>query len=68
MGLNTIQDIEEAIRGLNPEQLEELYTCLDENYPQAIDDRIAADLAAGRLDNVIQAAIDDEKNGRTSPL
>jgi hypothetical protein len=36
--------------------------------PQPIDQQIEADLAAGRLDNFMQEALDDDNNGRTQPL
>jgi hypothetical protein len=68
MGLNTVQEIERAIGALKPEELEELYSWLDQNCPQPTDTHVQADLAAGRLDNAIQRALDDEKNGRVQPL
>jgi hypothetical protein len=68
MGLNTVQEIERAIRALKPEELEELYSWLDQNCPQPIDTRVQSDLAVGRLDNAIHRALDDGKNGRVQPL
>ena len=68
MALNTLQEIERAIAALTQEEVEELYLWLDRHHPQPIDARIQSDLAAGRLDNAIQRALDDEKNGRTKPL
>ncbi len=68
MALNTLREIERAITALTPEEVEELYLWMDNHYPQPIDARIESDLAAGRLDNAIQRAFDDEKNGRTKPL
>jgi hypothetical protein len=68
MGLNTVQEIERAIRALKPQELEELYSWLDQNCPQPIDNRAQTDLAAGHLDKAIQRALDDEKNGRVQPL
>lgn len=67
MGL-TIQDIERAIGGLTPREIEELYVWLEEHYPNPIDARIESDLAAGHLDSAIDRALDDEKNRRTRPL
>jgi hypothetical protein len=66
--MSTVQDIERAIQALTPPELEELYACLDQHCPQPIDARIQSDLAAGRLDKVINRALDDEKNGRVQPL
>jgi hypothetical protein len=68
MGLNTLQEIERAIRALKPRELEELYSWLDQNCPQPIDTRVQSDLAAGHLDSAIHRALDDEKNGRVQPL
>jgi hypothetical protein len=68
MGLSTIQEIERAIKALKPQELEELYSRLDQNCPQPIDTRIQVGLATGDLDNAIQCALDDEKNGRVQPL
>lgn len=67
----TIQDIERAISALAPQELDELWLWLEERYSQRtqpIDTRLQADLAAGRLDNAIQQALDDENNGRVRPL
>lgn len=68
MDLNTVQEIERAIAELTPQQLGELYAWLDQYDPQPIDARLQNDLAAGRLDNAIARALDDEKHGRTKPL
>ena len=68
MGLNTVEEIERAIRALNPHELEELCSWLDQNCPQPIDTRVQSDLAAGHLDIAIHRALDDEKNGRVQPL
>ena len=63
-----VKEIERAIRGLTPREVEELYAWLDQYCPQPIDASLESDLAAGRLDSAIQGALDDEKNGRTRPL
>jgi hypothetical protein len=68
MGLSTLQEIEQAICGLSPRELEELYLWLDGNCPQPFDARIADDLALGRLDAAIDRALDAEKNGRVETL
>ena len=68
MNLNTVQEIENAIAALTTEQLAELYAWLDQYDPPPIDSRLQADLAAGRLDNAISRALDDEKSGRVQPL
>ena len=65
MELDTVQQIERAIADLNREQLAELYAWLDRYDPQGIDTRLRDDLAAGRLDQAILSALDDEQHGRT---
>jgi hypothetical protein len=68
MGLSTVQEIERAIGALKPEELEELYSWLDQNCPQPIDARVQSDLEAGRLDKAIHRALEDETNGRVQPV
>jgi hypothetical protein len=68
MSLNTIKEIERAIGTLTPQEVQELYVWLDQHFPQPIDTRVQADLAAGQLDTAIHRALDDEENGRVRPL
>lgn len=68
MSINKVQEIERAIGTLTPQEVEELYVWLEQHFPQPIDARLQADLAAGRLDTAIQRALDDEKNGRVRQL
>jgi hypothetical protein len=66
--LSTVHEIERATDALTPQELADLYSWLDKHHPQSIDARITTDLAAGRLDNAIARALEDEKNGRVRPL
>jgi hypothetical protein len=68
MSLNTVHEIERAIRTLTPSELEELYAWLDEHCPQPIDTQLKADLEAGRIDDRINRALADHKAGNTRPL
>lgn len=63
-----VQEIARAIGTLTPEEWDELRGWLDRNAPAAIDLRIEGDLRSGRLDQAIEAALDDERRGRTRPL
>lgn len=65
---DTVLEIEHAIGKLSQEELQELYSWLEQNHPQPIDARIGSDLEAGRLDNAIFRALDDDNSGRTRPL
>lgn len=68
MSLSTIADIERAIRSLTPREVEELYAWIEEHYSQSIDNRVEADLAAGRLDKAMHRALEDERKGNVKPL
>jgi len=68
MSLNTVQEIEHAIRALTPSELEDLYAWLDRYCPQPIDTQLKADLEAGRIDDRINRALADHKAGSTQPL
>jgi hypothetical protein len=69
MSVNKVQEIERAIGMLTQQELEELRMWLDEYAgPQALDRRIEADLAAGRLDEAVQGALRDEERGKSRPL
>jgi hypothetical protein len=64
-----VEEIERSIGTLTQEELEELRLWLDEyGGPKPLDRRIEADLAAGRLDEAVQSALDDEERGRIRPL
>lgn len=65
---SSVQDIERAIDALTPGQREELSIWFDRQYQQPIDERLKADLQAGRIDDRISRAVDDHKAGRTWPL
>ncbi|HLZ12044.1 MAG TPA: hypothetical protein VKP58_05605 [Candidatus Acidoferrum sp.] len=69
MTARKIDDIERAIGTLTQEELEELRVWFDEYAgPRPLDLRIESDLAAGRLDKIIDRALDDEKQSRLRPL
>jgi len=60
--MNTVLEIERAIRALSPDELDELYTWMDQNLP--IDARLKSDLDAGRIDDRIARALDDHRAGK----
>lgn len=68
MSRSSVKDIERAIATLNPSEVEELYRWLEEHHPHPSDAQGQSDLAAGRLDNAIRRALDDEDKGRVQPL
>jgi len=64
-----VEEIERVIGTLTQEELQELRLWLDEYAgPRPLDQRIAADLTAGRLDEAVQGALVDEKRERERQL
>jgi hypothetical protein len=64
--MNTVLEIERAISALSPNELDELYTWMDQNCP--IDVQLMTDLDAGRIDDRIARALADHRAGNTQPL
>ena len=64
----TIQEIEQAITELGPDELARLREWFDEYYAQVWDKQMERDAAAGHLDKLI-AEVDEEYNaGLSKPL
>ena len=64
----TIQEIEQAITELDPDELTRLREWFDEYFAQVWDEQIERDAASGRLDKLI-AEVDEEYNaGHSKPL
>jgi hypothetical protein len=64
--VNTVLEIERAISSLSANELDELYTWMEQNYP--IDVQLKSDLDAGRIDDRIARALADHRSGNTQPL
>ena len=64
--MNTVLEIERAISALSPNELDELYTWMDQNCP--IDVQLKTDLDAGRIDDRIASALADHRAENTQPL
>ena len=64
----TIQEIEQAITELDPDELARLREWFDAYYAKIWDEQIEQDTASGRLDKLI-AEVDEEYNaGLSKPL
>ena len=64
----TMQEIEQAITELSPDELARLREWFDEYYAKIWDEQIEQDAASGRLDKLI-AEVDEEYNaGLSKPL
>lgn len=69
MASSRVLEIKRAIRELNEQDLSELRAWFDAfAKPQPIDIRIRKDLAAGRLDMIVERALEDKTRRRTKPL
>lgn len=67
--MNKVKGIESAIEKLTPQEYEELRRWFEQyDRFQSTDERLQADLEAGRLDDRINRALADHKAGRTQPL
>jgi hypothetical protein len=66
--MSTVQEIEHAIGKLSPQEVDELYAWMDEQYPQPIDAQLKVDLDAGRMDARIRQALADREAGNTRAI
>jgi hypothetical protein len=66
--MSTVQEIEQAMRRLSPDELAQLRAVFAELDAEAWDARIEADAAAGRLDALAEEALKDFREGRCTDL
>jgi hypothetical protein len=66
--MSTVQDIENAIRQLSPEDLTALRTWFAAFDAKQWDQQFEEDVAAGRLEYLAQEAIQDLQEGRCTDL
>ena len=66
--MSTVQDIENAIRQLSPEDLAALRTWFEAFDAERWDQQFEEDVAAGRLESLAQEAIQDLREGRYTDL
>ncbi len=64
----SIQELEQAIRQLSPEDFTQLAQWVDEYRAEQWDRQIEADIRAGRLDEAGRRADADFEAGRCTPL
>jgi len=62
--MSTLEQIENAVRGLSPEDLAAFRAWFAELDAAAWDRQIEEDVAAGRLDALAEEALDDLRQGR----
>lgn len=68
MDLSKVERIEREIGMLSAKERTELYARLDQVYSDALDEQLREDIEAGKLDHLIDSALDDLKHGRVRPL
>jgi hypothetical protein len=66
--MSTVQEIEQAIRQLSPDELAKLRVLFAELDHEAWDAQIEADSTAGRLDAIADEALRDLRAGRCTDL
>jgi hypothetical protein len=65
----SVAELIDAVKGLSEEEKGEFLERLAEiDFDDAWDLQIEADVKAGRLDHLLQNALDDVEAGRTKPL
>ncbi len=66
--MSTVQDIENAIRQLSPEDLAAFRAWFAEFDAAVWDRQLEADVAAGRLDQLAEEALKEFRDGRCTDL
>ena len=66
--MTTVDEIEDAVRALPPDQLAEFRTWFERFDADRFDERIARDAGAGRLDRLAEQALEDRRAGRAREL
>src|SRR5258708_16341014 len=66
--MSTIEEIEQAVEGLAPDQLAVFRAWFAEFDAANWDQKIESDDAAGRLDALAEEALDDSRHGRFTDL
>ncbi|HTX77602.1 MAG TPA: hypothetical protein VMD29_15440 [Terracidiphilus sp.] len=68
MELSKIEQIEHAIGMLTPRERTRLYARIVQAYPDAFEEQLRQDVDAGKLDHLIDSALEDQKHGRIRSL
>jgi len=66
--MTTVQEIKQAIQGLPPDKAGKLREWFLEKDWAEWDKQIEADSEAGKLDSLINEALEDKKDGHTTPV
>jgi hypothetical protein len=66
--MTTIEEIEKAIEELAQREFDRLRAWFDDYQAARVDDKIARDAEAGKLDRLAEQALDDFRKGRAREL
>ncbi len=66
--MGKVESIEQQVASLRPEELAVFREWFSTFDADAWDERIAADVAAGRFDAVAEAALEEHRQGKTKEL
>ncbi len=66
--MTKLEDIEKAVLDLSPEELDSFRNWFEELSERLFDEAIARDAKAGRLDFLVQEAIEEHEAGKTREL
>ena len=66
--MSSFEEITAAIAEWPKEEVKSLHSWLEEQAERDWDEQIAADERAGRLDSLIERALEEHRAGRTRPL
>lgn len=66
--MTRVEEIEQAVLGLAPEDLSEFRRWFQEFDARLWDEELERDVEAGRLDSLAAEALEDLREGRTRPL
>ena len=66
--MSRVQEIVELVRVLSNAELRELRAWLDEYEDQLWDEQFAVEVAAGNWDSLAEKALQDHREGKSTPL
>jgi hypothetical protein len=66
--VSRVEEITQQLRTLSGTELRELRAWLDEYQNQLWDEQFAADVAAGKWDTLAEKALQDHREGKSTPL
>ncbi len=66
--MTKLEEIEQAVEKLSPEELRRFRAWLDDLEERLFDEKIERDAKAGKLDSLEARALEDLKAGRTKDL